>query len=139
MTLIDEVDFAGVTSTVQGCVSFSGPSEYNDKAFNSGFNKYVHEGQIFNVVGRLGDLCLGFFNDLTVPIYKRGLVITFTRNNNNDAIFRWKGKKADGIEDPSNLPPEGKVTINTFCLRVPIVEYNSDAKTNLISDLFNEN
>ena len=43
--IIDEVDFAGVTSTVQGYVSFSGPSEYNGKAFNSGFNKFAHKGK----------------------------------------------------------------------------------------------
>ena len=62
-TVIDEVDFAGVTSTVQGCVSYSGPSKYNGEAFNSGFNKFAHEDRTFNVVGRLGDLGLGFFND----------------------------------------------------------------------------
>jgi hypothetical protein len=92
------------------------------------------------VVGRLGDLGLGLFNDITVPIYKGGFAITFTRNSNTNALFRWKGKKAtDGSEDPSTLPVEGKVTINTFYLRVPIIEYNSDAKTNLINDLFKEN
>ena len=138
-TIIDEVDFAGVTSTVQGCVSYSGPSECNGKAFNSGFNKFAHEGQTFNAVGRLGDLGLGFFKDITVPIYKGGFEITFTRNSNNNALFRWKGKKVDGTEDPSTLPAEGKVTINTFYLRVPIIEYNSDAKTNLVNDLFKEN
>jgi hypothetical protein len=91
------------------------------------------------MVGRLGDLGLGFFNDITVPIYKGGFEITFIRNSNNNALFRWKGKKADGTEDPSTLPPEGKVKINTFYLRVPIIEYDSDAKTNFINDLFKEN
>lgn len=70
---------------------------------------------------------------MTVPIYKGGFKITFTRNNNNNnALFRWKGKKADGTEDPSTLPPEGKVTISTFYLRVPIIKYNSNAKENYV-------
>ena len=108
-TIIDKVDFAGVTSTVQECVSYSGPNEYNGKTFNSGFNKFAHEGQTFNAVDRLGELGLGFFNDITVPIYKGGFEITFTRNSNNNALFRWKSTKEDDSEDPSTLPAEGKV------------------------------
>jgi len=37
------------------------------------------------------------------------------------------------------LPVEGKVIISTFYLRLPIIEYSSEAKTNLINDLFKEN
>ena len=85
----------------------------------------------------MGDLWLGFFNDINVPICKGGFEITFTRNNNNNAIFRWKGFK-DGKEDPTSLPSEGKVMINNFNLRVPIIEFNSEAKINLISELFQE-
>jgi hypothetical protein len=47
--------------------------------------------------------------------------------------------KTDVSEVPSTLPVEGKVTINTFYLRVPIIQRGSEAKTNLVSDLFNEN
>ena len=54
-------------------------------------------------------------------------------------FFRWKGLKSDGTEDPSSLLVEGKVTINTFYLRVPIIEYTSEAKMNLINDLVKEN
>ena len=138
-TLIDEIDFAGIASAVKGRVSYPGPSEYNINAFNSDFNKFVHESLTFNVVARLGNLGLGFFNDLTVPIYEGGFEITFTRNNKNNSLIRWKGKKTDGTEDPASLPVEGKVTVNTFYLRVPIIEYNSEAKTNLVNDLFKEN
>ena len=45
----------------------------------------------------------------------------------------------DGKEDPASLPPEGKLTLDTFYLRVPITEYNSDDKTNLVNDLYKEN
>ena len=34
------------------------------------------------------------------------------------------------------LPAEGKVTIDTFYLKVPILEYSSEAKINLVNDLF---
>ena len=87
----------------------------------------------------MNDLGLGFFNDITVPIYKGGFEITFTTNNDNNAIFRRKGLKANGTEDPTTLPAEGIVTINTLYLRVPVIEYSSEAKTNLINDLFKEN
>jgi hypothetical protein len=63
-TLIDEIDFAGVASTVMGCVSYPGADEYNSNAVNSGFKTFAHEGQRFCVVGRLGNLGLGFFNDI---------------------------------------------------------------------------
>jgi len=135
--LIDEIDFAGVASTVMGCVSYPGSDKHNSNADNSGFKTYAHEGQRFCVIGRLGDLGLGFFNDINVPVYKGGFEITFTRNNDNNVIYRWKGFK-DGKEDPTTLPGEGKVTINNFYLRVPIIEFNSEAKINLISDLIKE-
>jgi hypothetical protein len=139
-TLIDEIDFTGIASTVKGCVSFPGADEYNGKDINSGFKTFAHDNQTFNVVGRLGDLGLGFFNDITVRIYKGGFEIIFTRSNDNNAMFRWKGLKADGTDDPASpLPAEGKVTIDNFFLRVPIIGYNIEAKTKLVNSLFNEN
>jgi len=80
-------------------VSYPGADEYNGKAVNSGFKTFAHEGQNFSVVGKLGDLGLGFLSDITVPIYKGGFEITFTRNSNNNIISRWKNLKADGTED----------------------------------------
>jgi len=86
--IIDEIAFAGIASTIKGCVSYPGADEYNGKAVNSGFKTFAHEGQNFSVVGKLGDLGLGFFSDITVPIYKGGFEITFTRNSNNNIISR---------------------------------------------------
>jgi len=71
-TLIDEIEFTGMASTVKGCVSYPGLNEYNGEAFNSGFKTSAHESQNFEAIGKLGDLGLGFFNDITVPIYKGG-------------------------------------------------------------------
>ena len=137
--LIDEIEFTGIASTIKWCVSYPGLHEYNGRAFNSGFKTSTHESQDFEATGKLCDLGLGYFNDITIPIYRCGFEITFTRNNDNNAIFRWKRLKIDGTEDPSTLPVEGKVIISTFYLRLPIIEYSSEAKTNLINDLFKEN
>ena len=65
--------------------------------------------------------------------------MTFTRINDNNALLPCKSKKACGTEDDSNLPAEVKVIIDTFYLRVPILEYSNESKTNLINELFNEN
>ena len=54
--LIDEIEFTGITSTIKGCVAYSGLNEYNGEAFNSGFKVPIHEGQNFEALGKLGDL-----------------------------------------------------------------------------------
>jgi len=41
-------------------------------------------------------------------------------------------------EDASTLPPEGKIVIKTFYLRVPIIEYNSEVKIKLIKELLDD-
>jgi len=73
-----------------------------------------------------------------VPIYRGGFEIIFTTNNDDNVIYRWKSLKADGTEDASSLPPEGKILTKTFYLRVPIIEYNSEVKIKLIKELLDE-
>ena len=68
-----------------------------------------------------------------MPIYRSGFEIIFTRNNDDNVIYRWKSLKADGT-----LPPEGKVVIKTFYLRVSIIENNSEVKIKLIKELLDE-
>ena len=46
-----------------------------------------------------------------------------------------KVKKADDTDYPATLPAGGKITINTFYLRVPILEYNSEAQIKLTEEL----
>jgi hypothetical protein len=79
------------------------------------------------------------FNDINIPIYTGGLEITFTRNYNNNVVYHWKSLKPDGSEDASSLPYEGSVEIKAFYFRVPIIEYNNEAKINLIGELFKRN
>ncbi len=138
-TLIDELEFSGIASTVKGCVSYPRSNEFNGKDFNSGFKTFSHRSQNFEAASKLGELGLGFFNDINIPIYKGGFEITFAINNDNNAIFRWKTLKKNATEDPEVLPAEGKVIIETFYLRLPITEYSSEAKMNLTDELFKEN
>jgi hypothetical protein len=96
-TLIADVEFAGIASTVIGCVEYPGLNMYNGKAVNSGFKTNIHEGTNFEVIGKLGDLGLGFFNDMSILIYK-GLEITFTINNDNNILYHWKSLKEDQLK-----------------------------------------
>ena len=112
-----------------------GLNVYNGKSITSGFKSHNYEVAQFEAVGNLSNLGLGFFNDIKVPIYRGGFEIICTRNSDNNVIYRWKGKKTDGTEDPTSLPNEGKITIKSFYLRVPIIEYNSEAQIKLINCL----
>ena len=70
-----------------------------------------------------------------MPIYRGGFEILFTSNSDNKVIYRWKTKTADGTDDAASLPAEGEITIKTFYLRVPIIEYNSEPQIKLIEEL----
>jgi hypothetical protein len=73
-----------------------------------------------------------------VPIYRGGFEILFTRNSDNNVIYRRKALKADGSGDTAaSSPDERKVTIKTFYLRVPIIEYSRGAELKLIKELVN--
>jgi hypothetical protein len=125
------------SQAVKGCVEHGGLNVYNGKAMASGFKSHNYEVKQFEAAGKLADLGLGFFIDTNIPIYKGYFEITFTRNSNNNIIYRWKGKKKkpdDTEEDPTTSPVDGKLTINNFYIRVPIIEYNNEAKTNLMND-----
>jgi hypothetical protein len=136
-TLIDDNEFPGIASTIKGCVELPGLNVYNGKAINSGFETHSkYETKQFEALGNLADLGLGFFNDISVLIYKGGLEITFTRNSDNNAIVRWEFTKPHKSKE---TPPEGKMEIKAFYLRVPIIEYNSEAKINLTDELFKNN
>jgi len=75
---------------VKICLSYSGVDIYNDETENSGFRAPIHEGLNFEAVGKLGDLGLGFFNDINIQIFKSGFEITFNINNDYNALFRSK-------------------------------------------------
>lgn len=87
----------------------------------------------FYVCGNLSHLGLGFFEDVKIPLYKGGFVISFIRDTDANAIFRWKEIKSDG--SVTDLPTEGKVIINEFFIRVPLVEFKSVSKIRLVKEL----
>jgi hypothetical protein len=49
-TLIDEIKFVSIASTVKGCVSYPGLNEFNGNVVNPGFKTFPHESLIFAVV-----------------------------------------------------------------------------------------
>jgi hypothetical protein len=111
--------------TIKVCSKYPGLDTYNGKSIISGFHTHKYKIPEFTVVAYLGLLGLGFFNDITVPIYRGGLEILFTRNNDENVIYRWKTEKVVK-ENAASLSPEGKITIKSFYLRVTIIKYNSE-------------
>lgn len=127
-TLIDIVENPGITSTIKGLVKYSNSQKHTLNA--SGFVSTFTGGGKFEALGTLGHLGLGFFDHLIHPMYKGGFEIRFTRSGNNDAILHWKGTEQGAVE-----PDDGKITIESFVLRVPLVEYDPTKKIELIDDL----
>ena len=132
--LIDEVEYPGITSTVKSAVSYE--NSETKALVNSGFLSYYNADlSTFHVCGNLSHLGLGFFEDVKIPLYKGGFVISFIRDNDSNAIYRWKSKKADGSFDNATLPVEGKVNITEFFIRVPMIEFKPMAKIELLKEL----
>ncbi len=123
--LIDSVDHVGITSTIKSLVSYPNNA---DNLYSSGFLSRFEGGGNFEALGTLGHLGLGFFDHLQYPMFKGGFEIKFTRAEDNDAIFRWT--PTGGSEAAA-----GKVVIESFVLRVPLVEYSPISKIQLIDKL----
>uniref|UniRef100_A0A8D8PTV5 Double jelly roll-like domain-containing protein n=1 Tax=Cacopsylla melanoneura TaxID=428564 RepID=A0A8D8PTV5_9HEMI len=121
--LLDESENVGRLSTIIGAVMNDHSKE------NSGFISKFSGGGNFHVIGFLGDLGLGFFTDVKVPVYKGGFDITFIRANDNDAVYRYKA-------DPTTeVPGEAKVTIQEFIIRIPSIDYEDFNKIKLVNEL----
>ena len=50
-TLIDEIEFAGIASTIKGCASYYGLRYNNAETVYTGFMVPIHEGQNFEAEG----------------------------------------------------------------------------------------
>lgn len=126
--LVDEIEYPGQLSTIKGTMTYSKSDPINN-SFESSFKKK------FEAIGELSHFGLGFFENIMFPIYKGGFNINFVRSEDNDAIYRWKSKKADGTFDDTTLPDAGKITIEEFFIRVPIIEYKTTSKIQLINEI----
>lgn len=131
--VIDEVDYPGIASTIKQNLFYT--KDQNGDAEASGFLSNFTGGGKFSALGMLSDFSLGFFEDVNFPIFKGGFEISFTRNNDNDSLYRYKVNKADGTADDSSLPSEGKIVITNFYLKVPYIEYEENIKTQLLKSL----
>lgn len=132
-TLLDQIENVGVASTVKILSQYG--FDYTGSLINAGFKSRYQGGGNFSAVGSLSNLGLGFFDDNEYPIYRGGYELIFYRNTDDDALLRYKTKKADGSYDADTLPVPGKVVINEFIIRVSIVEYDEITKVQLIQDL----
>ena len=122
--LIDEVEYPGQLSTIKGTISYS-KSDVNTSS--NGFNSNFSFGR-FEAIGKLSHLGLGFFENVNVPIYKGGFNISFIRAEDDDAIYRYKkGNEA--------LPAAGKITIDEFFIIVPIIEFKTTSKIQLVNEI----
>ncbi|KAF6203846.1 hypothetical protein GE061_002181 [Apolygus lucorum] len=129
---VQEVLRPGITSTIKSIVSY----KTNDLTNILQNNGYVPENKNkFCVSGQLSHLGLSFFEHVKIPFDKGGFNITFTRNSDSPCIFRWKSKKTDGTEDPASLPQEGRIVIEEFYIRVPMIDFDKNDKVLIMQDL----
>jgi len=57
----------------QRMLSYPGLNVHVSEAMNSGLKTTTQEDIKFEALGKLGDLGLGFFNDINIPVEKGGL------------------------------------------------------------------
>jgi len=119
--LLDQIEYVGVASTIKGTVSYS--LDGNGPTINSGFQSQFLGGGYFCTLGNLSNFGLGFFKDVKYPIYKGGFELTFTRNEDEYALHK----------EPDD--PLGKIIIEEFLLRVPVITYDDITKVELINEL----
>ncbi|KAE9524408.1 hypothetical protein AGLY_015129 [Aphis glycines] len=121
--VLDEIENPGVCSTIKGVLDFSVVP--NGPIINSGFSSKYKGGGRFNVMGKLSQFGLGWFRDQIYPVFKGDMVIIFTRNTHDDALLK---KDVIGTAD-------GKIIIDEFTLRIPIIVYNPMYKVLLLNEL----
>jgi len=124
--VIDRIDNVGRASLIKGTVSYS--ADLSGPTINCGFQSNYTGGGYFTATGKLSNLCLGFFKDIEYPVYKGGFEIDFLRNSDDDVLFRDKN-------DQGVLAGAGKVIIDVFNIRIPIVTYDDMSKIKLINEL----
>lgn len=127
--LIEEIEYLGQLSTIKGTITYSKSEAISHNGFESDFKNK------FEAIGNLSHFGLGFFENVNVPIYKGGFYLSFVRSEDDDAIYRWKSKKDDGTFNDATLPDTGKIEIDEFFIRVPIIEYKTTSKIQLINDI----
>lgn len=123
--LIDRIEDPGIISTIKHTISLS-QDEIVTKT--NGGVVCNHQYGKFYYCGNLSDLGLGFFGDVKIPIYKGGLLITFIRNSDDDSILR-------SPQVDKSYAPDGKIKISEFYLRVPIFEFSTPSKIELINEM----
>ena len=116
--IADEADYPGITSTVKSVVSCNQSDAYTLK--NNCF--FMDKGTLSaNVTGKVSHLGLGFC-DFPTPLPRGMVTLTFLRTGDNDAIYS---------DDTKPI----KLVISDFIIRVPLLDYEPLAKTQLVEEL----
>jgi len=123
---LDSIDNVGRASLIKGTISYS--ADLSGPTINNGFQSKFSGGGYFSAIGKLSNFCLGFFKDIEYPVYRGGFEISFLRCSDDDALFRDKN-------DQAVLPGVGKIVIEQFQIRIPIVTYDDAYKYKLVNDL----
>uniref|UniRef100_A0A1B6KXJ7 Uncharacterized protein n=1 Tax=Graphocephala atropunctata TaxID=36148 RepID=A0A1B6KXJ7_9HEMI len=119
--IIEDMENFGQLRTIKGTISYS-----KNDVFSNGFESTLKFGK-FEGVRSLSHFGLGFFENIKFPIYKSGFYISFIRAEDDDAILKTKTGNA--------TPDDGKITIEEFFIRVPMIEYKTTSKIQLINDI----
>lgn len=123
--IIEDIENVGILSTVKGTLTYS---QSDTGILSNGFKSEFESGGKFEAIGNLSHFGLGFFENVKIPIYKGGFNISFIRAEDDDSIYKWKtGTNA--------LPDDGKIIIEEFFIRVPILDFKTTKKIELVNEL----
>ena len=120
--VIERIENPGITATslISCMTSTSDAVELQKSGFTTKENLGNGRGEILYPLKLLS----GFCRDYKDVLWKGGLSISFKRESNEDALFRWQSTGETGIVVA--VPPEGKFLIKNMEIRMPIVEYESN-------------
>ena len=125
-TVIDRIDYPGITSTAVGTskLSKTDAAYYQAGGFEAGTKISTRSHTVLFPMRLLP----GFFSDYKEIMWKGGLRITFRRAaNDNDALMRYATLGPDGTTPIANtLPEAAKCVIRSMELRMPVVEYETN-------------
>jgi hypothetical protein len=125
--LLEEIENPGITSNIKGVVGYALNNNHGP-TINSGYQSRFKGSGKFNAYGNLSDFGLGFFEDITQPIYNGDIQLEFTRNHDHDVLSKE-------IITDNTVPKEGKIIIEDFRISFRIVKYDSMSKTLLLNKL----
>lgn len=133
---ICRIDHPNISSTVL----LNSTASFNDKMMYTG--NFINNTALQKKENELRyplRLLGGFFKDYKEIMWEGDLTITFTWSQNaNDALYRWWTKDADGHNMVGTLPKEGKVTVKSMEIKIPVLKYEPNYELELREKILKE-